>query len=668
MTRKAVLCGINSYASAPLKGCVNDAHNLHDLLIRNFDFQPEDIHLLADEQVVKTELLAQWDWLTNGAKAGDILVFHFSGHGSYVSDESGEESDLRDEITCLQDMDFNDPTTYLTDDEWFELAQAVDPAIQLIILKDTCHSGGSARFLGVRGEDGQERVVLANLPAELKGNRSSDPPAENSISNTRFLVPPQAPARAWRGEVGATRPTRLTEVPQTSLMACMESQTAADAPIDGTFHGAFTYHLCQVLRANGNLGSREAIDAVVRQLQGRFEQVPQHEGREVAAPLFGQADAFATIPDVPPAGVGACTDSADLPDAGAEALTAQQMVYRAHMKFLDTMAALQGVSSSEQRQRGSGRVLVTVHGIGNHPLGYSDSWWQALSPHVGTTFNPSQLGQGRQEVLWSDLVNRNRSLQRSLPAEEVNALRQSILDVIDDRRTHEAVRSGRLDQLPVARGGAIAIDDFLVYMLDDGMRRQILERFTRVVDPLLAAGTRIDVISHSWGTVVAYEGLRELEKRGLSGRVGNWFTVGSALSIAPVQGRLRPENRPANGRRAPYPALVDAWINLDAKGDLVGGPLAGRFPVSREYLELAPTSCARQFWGGYEIGCAHGSYFKVSNLKVNRDIFAGHILGTSRNLGSQLSGGSRSTGACSITISSNGSIADSPTVSAAPIT
>jgi hypothetical protein len=285
---------------------------------------------------------------------------------------------------------------------------------------------------------------------------------------------------------------------------------------------------------------------------------------------------------------------------------------------------------------------------------------------VGTTFTPSNLGLGRREVLWSDLVNRSRSLQRSLPAEEVNALRQSILDVIDDRQSHDAARSGRLDQLPVARGGAIAIDDFLVYMLDDGMRRRILERFTKVVGPLLAAGTRVDVISHSWGTVVAYEGLRELEQRALSGRVANWFTAGSALSISPVQGRLRPENRPANGRRAPTPALVDAWINLDAKGDPVGGPLGSRFPVNREYLELDPIPCSRQFWGGYEIGCAHGSYFQTPNLKVNRDIFAGHILGTARDRGPQPSGASRSAGATSITISSNGSTADPAVVSASP--
>jgi hypothetical protein len=60
MTRKAVLCGINSYGSAPLKGCVNDAHNVRDLLIADFGFRPEEIHTLEDEQVVKTYPFRGW--------------------------------------------------------------------------------------------------------------------------------------------------------------------------------------------------------------------------------------------------------------------------------------------------------------------------------------------------------------------------------------------------------------------------------------------------------------------------------------------------------------------------------------------------------------------------------------------------------------------------------
>ena len=109
-------------------------------------------------------------------------------------------------------------------------------------------------------------------------------------------------------------------------MACMETQTAADAPIDGEFHGAFTYHFCQVLRGNGQLGSRDAIEAVAQQLQGQFEQVPQHEGRKLDAPIFGQAGETNNGSDEAPAVQGSCGDpAAELPadaDADAEALTA----------------------------------------------------------------------------------------------------------------------------------------------------------------------------------------------------------------------------------------------------------------------------------------------------------------------------------------------------------
>jgi hypothetical protein len=666
MARKAVLCGVNAYANAPLRGCINDAHNIRDLLVSSFGFDPGDIHLLEDGQVVKTEVLKEWSWLTTGAQAGDTLVFHFSGHGSYVPDENGDEQDLRDEITCLHDMNFEDPNTYLSDDEWYVLTQQVDPSVRLIVIKDTCHSGGSSRFIGVRADDGMERIVLAS-PADLQGHGAGDLIPERAVSNARFLVPPHVPAEAWRGGSRSALRSRQASVPQTSLQACRETQTAADASIAGDFHGAFTYHFCQVLRGDGSLTSTEAIDAVAQQLRGTYEQVPQHEGREVAAPIFGTGEDGQGLAEAPLVTLGEGDGEGEMerPESQGvvtatqpEPVTTQQMVYRAHMKFLDTMAALEGVSLPERGLRAGERVLVTVHGIGSHAAGYSDDWWRALAPHVGTTFDPSELGRGRQEVVWSDLVNQTRSLARSLPAAEVNALRQSILDVIDDRRDQVAARSGSLDQLPSTRGGALSIDDFLVYMLDEGMRRRIIERFTRVVGPLLANGTRVDVISHSWGTVVAYEGLRELEQRsGLSGRVSNWFTVGSALSIAPVQAHLRPQNRPADGRRAPKPLLVDSWINLDAQGDLVGGPLGRRFPVNREYLELQPTGCRRQWWG-YDVGCAHGSYFKVPNLPVNRDIFAAHILGLRRTL--TPGGGSASSPAAprSITISSNGAIRD----------
>jgi hypothetical protein len=286
---------------------------------------------------------------------------------------------------------------------------------------------------------------------------------------------------------------------------------------------------------------------------------------------------------------------------------------------------LEGQEQVKERVRGVNRCLVAVHGIGSHRPNYSDGWWEALKPHVSTVYPDGILGGDRQEVIWSDLVNHIRNVN----SPEADELRQSILDVIEDRREHEisssSVRS--LSEMPTMRGSEIAIDDFLIYMLNNSMRQNIIDRFTSIVRPLLETGVEIDVISHSWGTVVAYEGLRELEKiNNLSGKVNNFFTVGSALSLGPVQSRLRPENKPTRNRKAPRPKMVKRWFNLDAKGDLVGGSLARKFEIDQDYLNLTPTSCSRKLWG-YDLGCAHGSYFQIENLQVNRDIFAHHILG-----------------------------------------
>jgi hypothetical protein len=317
------------------------------------------------------------------------------------------------------------------------------------------------------------------------------------------------------------------------------------------------------------------------------------------------------------------------------------------MKLLDTVLALEasaqagpaggGEELAVDAGRGQGpakRVLVSVHGIGKHGEGFSNNWWNALSPHVGGLFQPSTLGQGRIEVVWSDLVN-SRSLADGsalgAQAARAEALRASILEVIEDRGDREAARGLGMEQRPATRGFLDGLDDFLVYMLNEGMRRQILERFTSKVGPLLDAGVTVDVMSHSWGTVVAYEGLRELEARPRPGRVAHFFTVGSALSIGPVQETLRPANRPPQGGRAPFPSLANSWINLDAQGDLVGGSLSRRFPVSREYLNLLPTTCPKRLWG-YDLGCAHGSYFQASNTAVNRDIFAAHLLDQARGV------------------------------------
>lgn len=273
------------------------------------------------------------------------------------------------------------------------------------------------------------------------------------------------------------------------------------------------------------------------------------------------------------------------------------------------------------------RYVVYVHGICHHVSGYSDLWWSAMQPHVS-----SAVPEGnRREVLWSDLVNseRARLVRRERNAAHDEA-RDRILEILKDRAVRQRLDAAG-DERGLPEGGerelnrdipyVSCIDDFTVYLLNDEIRQEAKNRLLAVVRPLLVSGAEVEVISHSWGTVIAYEALRSLDRETtpFAGKIRHFFTVGSALSIGEVKRRLEPNCR--DGQR---PRFVQHWANLNARFDIVGGHLKGNpFAVDDEYLSLRAVGCSPFLPSP---PCAHSSYFQRENLAVNRDIF-GRLIG-----------------------------------------
>jgi hypothetical protein len=284
----------------------------------------------------------------------------------------------------------------------------------------------------------------------------------------------------------------------------------------------------------------------------------------------------------------------------------------------------------------AGRYLVYIHGVGVHTAGYSDAWWNAMSHYT-----PSLAQANRVEVLWSDIVNSRSIVSRDLTPDQSANLTERIREILEDRARNDIERSA---PRPRAVGGrptiarAVAgrrrsarrdldlpaynfVNDFAVYLLNNSVRDKVTARFTDSVRPLLTAGAEVEIISHSWGTVVAYEGLVRLEAEGLvSGMVPNFFTVGAALSIPPIKSMLIPSAK--DGHR---PVMVRRWVNLDARFDIVGGSLAGNpyeVDPADDFVNLDPVGCSSWF---PEPGCAHRSYFNGDNTAVNRDIFGSYI-------------------------------------------
>lgn len=639
MANKALLCGINNYQTqSALRGCINDVKNMSELLTRYFDFASENIRQLTDEQVTKRAIMNEYQWLLDGAKSGDNLVFQFSGHGSYIPDEQGDEVDGADEILCLYDIDFYNPETYICDDEWNALMAEVAADAQLTLIFDSCHSGTGTRAITIT-LNGQKETLWVDVATTEKRGISSPFESRRSLQELKSLEPEEyqdllqsrsvilprflAPPVAMQERIIATARTRglRTQAPPLEkhlfLAGCQDDQTSADAYIDGDFHGAFTYYLCQALREKPDLGSQTIIKTVTQRLTDNgFSQTPQHEGAARSSYVFGQPPT-----SFPP---HISQPEADMTNTLPTQITPenQKLLIEAYMKLLDTLGgSLAETRAIAARPRLPNRYLVYVHGISTHQAGYSDSWWNSLQPFVGSVFGGGTLGDTRQEVIWSDLVNpKTRSATDNA---ESDRLRREIELILEERQkmmiaeqTGTGAALQRTAHSTLERGRDFAIDDFLVYMLDPKMRQRIIDRFTAIVRPLLTQGGQVDIISHSWGTVVSYEGLRELEDLSLAGRVNNFFTVGSALSIGPVYSSLRPKNKDGD-----LPAGVTRWINLDAKGDLVGGLLRDKFAVTQENLNLEPTGCS-SFLGIVNLGCAHSSYFDRRNVEVNRNIFA----------------------------------------------
>jgi hypothetical protein len=649
MADKALLLGINTYKSVnQLRGCENDVRGMSELLTQVFHFEPSNIKTLLNQKVTKAEVTRQLRWLFKDVGEGDQVVMHFSGHGSYMPDDEGQGVDV---LICLYDMDWDNPNSYVKDKELREWTKELPEGANLTVILDNCHSGAGTRMIVPLDASLEEGALihvgatlaraLAALPGRVSALATRDlasvadalHPDNPHAVVVRFLPPPpEIQRRAAQLQVrrSLTHGSSEETMNHILLAACREDQTSADAKIDNDYHGAFTYYLCQTATAGGPARDRnEVIDQIKQSLaREHFDQEPQLEGPSAfkhgplfARPVGNQPDPRRTEPNKPSSAPSAVDRPPD---------DSQRALLELLNKLLDTFQAARAEQVRPDSRALATRQLVYVHGICRHVAGYSNDWWKAMSPYT-PSLQPGALDGNRHEVLWSDVI---AARAIAAPAVAQKELRDRLVATLADRIERNALAAAptattRADARALVAGRGLpglpdlnCIDDFTVYLLNNGIRRQVIDRFVSVVKPLLQAGSQVEVISHSWGTVVAYEALRLMDADGglPSSGILNFFTVGSALSIFEVKHLLLPEA--IDGRR---PRLVARWINLNARDDVVGGRMQDNpFQVDEEFLNLDPVGCPA-FLGLASPVCAHGSYFNAANLTVNRDIFGDYI-------------------------------------------
>ncbi|MEJ7636537.1 MAG: caspase family protein [Singulisphaera sp.] len=191
---------------------------------------------------------------------GDLFLLHYSGHGSQIPDTVGstEEVDKLDETWCLHNAE-------MLDDELRRLWTCFKKDVRIIIISDSCHSGGVSKGdleePASRDIGGGAAVVPRELPKEdrdftYRNNQAAYDDLQRAVNQN---IP-------GSDELVATI---------VLLAACRDDETAKD---DGQ-HGVFTRALLGVHRQGkfrqDNYTHMQLGTDITSQIPANYKQHPR---------------------------------------------------------------------------------------------------------------------------------------------------------------------------------------------------------------------------------------------------------------------------------------------------------------------------------------------------------------------------------------------------------
>ena len=298
--RRALLVGINEYPDEGdrLEGCVNDVFLMSSVL-QECGFPPESIRVCLDNRATASGICDRLEWLLDDPRAGDDRVFYYSGHGATIP-EYGEnfEPDRKTETLVPWDFDWSREHA-IVDDRIFDFYSQLPWETRFTMILDCCHSGGMHRQGGpkARGLNPPDDVRHRDLKWDLETsmwverdfkrlNRSFS--SRDDVNEAFFgedgtstrlgrasLVRQESEAE-YRKQKRREKTTRIGPYLPLIIEACREKELSYEYRHGATSYGAFTFALCQELRARKRITFKRLVDvtrATLTDLQ--YDQQPQ---------------------------------------------------------------------------------------------------------------------------------------------------------------------------------------------------------------------------------------------------------------------------------------------------------------------------------------------------------------------------------------------------------
>jgi hypothetical protein len=255
--KRALIIGINQYHPliGRLGGCVNDATQIKQLLNQSYAFPDDEIKELVDQTATRDAILGGLDWLIGDARAGDVLVVFYSGHGTRLpnpADPSGNRLANQRDANLLF-LETNWDLQFIRDKEVKAHLDKLADDVNLTLLMDCCHSGDVNRDIRSfpRYLEPSQNVQAEIIEAQqaywqhLQENTPEPTGNEYKLNREQAIHLIQKVFRGNRFDFVTTAEKNIL------LAACSEKETALEKVIDGKRGGVFTHHLIDVL-GNGD--------------------------------------------------------------------------------------------------------------------------------------------------------------------------------------------------------------------------------------------------------------------------------------------------------------------------------------------------------------------------------------------------------------------------------
>ena len=194
--------------------------------------------------------------------------------------ETGDEEDGFDET--LIPVDYQKAGHILDDDVHDVLVRGLPKGVKLTGIMDCCHSEsifdlpyvytvkGDLQIIETSKNEGIVTLVSAGTRFLLDGNKKR---AMTSVTKgMKLLMSGNKDGNSAAKE--KTIKTRSTEADVIQFSGCRDSQTSADAQINGEATGAMSYALIESLKKSKNQDYTHLLQSMRKILDGKYTQIP----------------------------------------------------------------------------------------------------------------------------------------------------------------------------------------------------------------------------------------------------------------------------------------------------------------------------------------------------------------------------------------------------------